>query len=73
MIVKLPPPPFPALLTLFQWLQTTFASVVASNQATPRILLQSPGTATTSPVIYALTINDAGAMTTTLVDGKTRI
>jgi hypothetical protein len=63
----------PSMTTLIESLRRIFAPVVSSNEGTPRILLQSPGTATTAPVLYALTISDAGVMTTTLVDGKTRV
>lgn len=70
MNVKLPPPAFPALNTLTQFLQNALSNAVSSREATGRLLLQSPGTATTAPTVYALTISDAGVLTTTLVSGK---
>lgn len=70
MNVKLPPPAIPQLNTLTQILQNALSNAVSSREATGRLLLQSPGTTTTAPIVYALTISDAGILTTTLVTGK---
>ena len=41
--------------------------VISQNEASPRLLLRSPnGTA------YAVTVNDAGTISTAVVDGNTR-
>jgi len=72
MNVKLPPV-ISQMQVFASAVQRALSAAVASNEATPRILLQSPGTATTAPTIYALTISNAGVMTTTLVDGKDRV
>jgi hypothetical protein len=42
--------------------------VVSSNEAAPRILLQSP-----SGTVYQITVSDSGTLTTAVNSGKTRI
>lgn len=66
-----PPPPNYASNTFAQILDTirrAFVNVVSSNEAAPRILLQSP-----SGTVYQITVSDSGTLTTAVNSGKTRI
>lgn len=51
----------------FQIAATAFNSVVSKDEASPRVIFQSP-----NGTIYAVSITDAGAITTAAISGKTR-
>ena len=46
---------------------TAFLSVLSKDEASPRVLLQSP-----NGTVYAITTTDAGVLTTAQISGKTR-
>ena len=56
-----------ALQTWVANIRAAFGLTLSKNESTPRVLLISPG-----EKVYAVSVSDAGALTTTLVDGKTR-
>jgi hypothetical protein len=67
MNVSGPPIKDPAVTTWMQNIRAAFGLALSKNEATPRLLLMSSG-----EKVYAVTVSDAGALTTTLIDGKTR-
>lgn len=67
MNVSGPPLKDPAVQTWMQNIRAAFGLALSKNESTPRVLLLSPG-----EKVYAVTVDDAGALTTTLIDGKTR-
>lgn len=72
MIVSFPSPPSNyasnAMTQILDTIRRAFVSVVSSNEAAPRILLQSP-----NGTVYQITVSDTGALTTAVQSGKTRI
>ena len=72
MIFNGPIPPAGPLQPFFQQVLDTirkaFIPVVSKDEATPRILLQSPNGS-----IYSVTVNDSGTLQTALNDGKSRV
>lgn len=48
-------------------IRRAFIPAISQNEACARVLLQSP-----NGTVYALTVNDAGTLSTTVVDGNTR-
>ena len=67
MNVNGPPLKDPTLQAWFQNIRSAFLLALSKNESTPRLLLMSPG-----EKVYAVSVSDAGALTTTLIDGKTR-
>lgn len=67
MNVSGPPVKDIAVNTWLQNIRAAFGLALSKNESTPRVLLISPG-----EKVYAVSVSDAGALTTTLVDGKTR-
>lgn len=66
MNVDLPTPGSP-MGVVIDAIRRAFIPVVSQNEATSRILLRSPnGTS------YSVTVDDAGVISTAVVDGKTR-
>ena len=65
MQVSLPPPG--NLTLLINALRGVFSSVVSQDQACNRIILASPNGTT-----YAITVDNAGTVTSTAITGKTR-
>lgn len=66
MIILLPPATSP-LAVILDTIKRAMIPVVTQNEATPRILLQSP-----NGTIYEVTVSDAGTLTTQVKDGNTR-
>jgi hypothetical protein len=65
-----PPPPAnqPYLASLVEAIRRAFLPLISKDEAVSRVILQSPnGTA------YNVTVSDAGVLTVTLNDGKSRI
>lgn len=65
------PPAGPLQPFLQQFVDTVRRSLipaVSKDEATPRILLQSPNGS-----VYSITVNDLGIVTATLNDGKSRV
>lgn len=67
MNVSGPPVKDNAVATWLQNIRSALGLALSKNEATPRVLLMSPG-----EVVYSVTVSDAGVITTTLIDGKTR-
>lgn len=53
---------------LVEALTRTFSGVVSQNEASARVLLQSPNGS-----IWSLTVDDAGVLSVTAEDGKSRL
>jgi hypothetical protein len=72
MIFNGPTPPAGALQPFLQQFVDTIRRamipVVSKDEATPRILLQSP-----NGTVYSITVSNTGTITATLNDGKTRV
>lgn len=49
-------------------IRRAFVPVVSSNEAAPRILLQSP-----NGTVYEITVSNTGTLTTAVNSGKTRV
>lgn len=56
-----------ATAQLVDALRRIFISVLSQDEATPRVLLSAP-----NGTVYALTVDNAGALSTAVVDGNTR-
>lgn len=61
------PPPNSATAQLVDALRRVFTSVLSQDEAAQRVLLQAP-----NGTVYALTVDNAGALSTAVVDGNTR-
>lgn len=72
MNIILPPPPpgysINAFTLVFEAIRRAMLPAVSKDEATSRILLQSP-----NGTIYAVTVSNAGVLTTAVNDGKDRI
>lgn len=72
MIFNSPIPPAgplqPFLQQTLDTIRRAFIPVVSKDEATPRILLQSP-----NGTVYSVTVSDLGLLEVTLNDGKSRI
>jgi hypothetical protein len=55
------------IIQVLDTLRKTFLSVVSKDQSVSRILLASP-----NGTVYAITVSDAGVVTTAVNSGKTR-
>jgi hypothetical protein len=65
------PPAGPLQQFLQQFVDTirrALIPVVSKDEATSRILLQSP-----NGTVYSITVSDSGTVTSTINDGKTRV
>lgn len=58
----------PFLQQVLDTIRRTFIPVVSKDEATPRILLQSPNGS-----VYSVTVDDTGTLQTALNDGKSRV
>lgn len=74
-MISFNPPPPPGNSPLTQYLvslaeatRRALLPLVSKDEAVGRILLQSP-----SGKVYSVTVDDAGNLTTTLNDGKSRL
>ena len=67
MNVSGPPVKDPSVMTWLQNIRNAFGLALSKNESTPRVLLMAPDES-----VYAVTVSNAGALTTTLIDGKTR-
>lgn len=66
MNVLLPPPTSP-MGVILNSIRQAFAPVVSQNEAAARVLLQAP-----NGTVYAVTVDNAGTLSTAVVDGNTR-
>ena len=66
MNVNLPTPSSP-MGVILDTIRRAFIPVVSVNEAVERVLLRSPG-----GTVYAVTVNDAGTLSTAVIDGNTR-
>lgn len=67
MNVNGPPLKDAAVQTWMQNIRAAFGLALSKNESTPRVLLMAPDES-----VYAVTVSNAGVLTTTLIDGKTR-
>jgi len=71
MNINIPPPPpgyNPFSITqAFEAIRKAFIPVVSQDEASPRILLQSP-----NGTVYQITVTDAGVVQTAINTGKSR-
>ncbi len=72
MNIDIPPPPLgynPYSITqAFEAIRRSFIPVVSQDEAAPRILLQAP-----NGTVYAVTVDNTGALQTAVNTGKTRL
>lgn len=61
------PPPNSATASLLDALRRAFPSVLSQDEAAPRVLLKAP-----NGTVYALTVDNAGTLSTAVVDGNSR-
>jgi hypothetical protein len=66
-MIVLMPPPQSSMTAILDTIRRAFLPVVSKDEATPRLLLQSP-----NGTIYEVTVSDVGALVTQVKDGKTR-
>lgn len=66
MNVLLPPPSTP-MGTILETIRRALIPAISQDEAAARVLLRSP-----NGTVYSLTVNDAGTLSTVLIDGKTR-
>jgi hypothetical protein len=56
------------LTSLVENLRRTLAPLISKDEAVGRVLLQAP-----NGTVYNVTVNNAGVLTTTVNDGKSRL
>jgi len=66
MIISLPPVSAP-FAQILDTIRRAFGPVISYNEAAPRLLLRSPNGTT-----YSVTVDDAGTLSTAVINGKTR-
>jgi hypothetical protein len=66
MNIILPPPNTPMAIIL-DTIRRALIPAVSQNEAVERVLLRSP-----NGTVYAVTVSDAGILSTAVIDGNTR-
>lgn len=66
MNIILPSPSSP-MGTILDTIRRALIPAVSQNEAAARVLLQSP-----NGTVYSVTVDDAGTLSTAVIDGKTR-
>lgn len=67
MNVNLPPPSSP-MGVILDTIRRALIPAISQDEAAPRVLLRSP-----NGTVYAVTVDNAGTLSTAVIDGKSRL